>query len=135
MGLAGPIPHPEDHYRHRRPEDWRLFEEWLLVAKGRRTLEWSRGLRVRLLPDERERSDEELAAASQPGEEVAAVSAEVWLAVVAGGLLVPVLTAVEERGLGGLVVMLRAAGLTAKVERRGVGPPYLCLSHEQHLGF
>jgi hypothetical protein len=88
-----------------------LWEEWLHVSKGRRTLEWSRGLRARLLPDERERTDEELAEEAEPAEEIAVLEAEVWTEVVRRGMNVAVLAAVEAQALGGLVVLLRAAGL------------------------
>ena len=56
----------EDHLQGGDAADWRLFSEWLLVSKGRRTLEWSRGLRGLLLPDDVDLSDEELAAEIDP---------------------------------------------------------------------
>jgi hypothetical protein len=96
-----------------------VFEEWLHVAKGRRTLEWSRGLRARLLPDEQERTDEELAEEAEPAEDVAVLEAEVWTEVVRRGLNVAVLAAVEAQALGGLVVLLRAAGLDVVAAREG----------------
>jgi hypothetical protein len=108
-----------DHERKRDPSDWRLFEEWLHVAKGRRTLEWSRGLRARLLPDEQEQTDEELAEEADPAEETAVLEPEVWSEVVRRGLNVAVLAAVEAQALGGLVVLLRAAGLDVVAAREG----------------
>jgi hypothetical protein len=108
-----------DHERARRPGDWRLYEEWLYVSKGRRTLEWSRGLRARLLPDERERTDEELAEEADGAETIAVLEAEVWTEIVRRGLNVAVLAAVEAQALGGLVVLLRAAGLDVVAAREG----------------
>jgi hypothetical protein len=103
-----------DHERARKPADWRLFEEWLHVSKGRRTLEWSRGLRARLLPDEQERPDEELAEEAEPAEEIAVLEVEVWSEVVRRGRNVGVLATVEAPALAGLVVLLRAVGLDVR---------------------
>ena len=73
----------------------------------------------RLLPDERERPDGELADEAEPAEEIAVLEPEVWREVVRRGLNVAVLAAVEAQALGGLVVLLRASGLTAG----GATPP------------
>jgi hypothetical protein len=82
----------------RRPAaDRRLFEEWLHVSKGRRALEWSRGLRGRLLPDEQERTDEEPAEGSDPAQAVAVLEAEVWTEVVRRGLDVAVVARWKRR--------------------------------------
>jgi len=35
--------------------------------------------------------------------------------------------AIEAQGLGGLLVMVRAAGMAVEVERRDLGPPQLVL--------
>src|SRR5262249_51902694 len=61
-GSRSPFRVLADHHRAGRPADWRLYEEWLLVSKGHRTLEWSRGLRAELLRDLDDRTDEEIAA-------------------------------------------------------------------------
>jgi hypothetical protein len=116
----------EDHMLGGDAADWRLFSEWLVVSKGRRTLEWSRGLRALLLPDE-ERTDEEIAAEVDPAVNVAAIAPDVWQELVRRRLIVPVLGAVEARGLGGLVVLVWAAGIDAGVERQDRGPPELVL--------
>jgi hypothetical protein len=118
-GSRAPFRILADHERAGRPEDWRLFEEWLHVAKGRRTLEWSRGLRARLLLDEQERTDEELAEESDQAEEIAVLEPEVWTEIVRCGLNVAVLAAVEAQALGGLVVILRVAGLDVVAAREG----------------
>jgi hypothetical protein len=118
----------EDHLQRGDAADWRLFSEWLTVSRGRRTLEWSRGLRVLLLPDEDERSDEEVAAEVDPAVNVAAIAPDVWRELVRRRLSVAALEAVEARGLGGLVVLVRAAGLDVGLERQDLGPPQLVLS-------
>ncbi len=94
-GSRAPFRILADRERLRHPSDWRLFEEWLHVAKVRRSLEWSRGLRARLLPDEQERTDEELAEEADLAEEIAALEPDVWGEVVRRGLNVAVLAAVE----------------------------------------
>jgi hypothetical protein len=126
-GSRSPFRILEDHARDGDPADWRLFTEWLVVAKGRRTLEWSRGLRALLLPDVADRTDEEIAAESEPAEDVVAVSADVWRELVARRLSVLALVAVEERGLGGLVILARSVGLPVEVVATGNGPPRLTL--------
>jgi hypothetical protein len=58
---------------------------------------------------------------------VAAVAPDVWRELVRRRLSVAALEAVEARGLGGLVVLVRAAGMDAGVERQDLGPPQLVL--------
>jgi hypothetical protein len=60
-----------------------------------------------------------LAEESDAAEDVAVLEAEVWLDVVRRGLNVAVLAAVEAQGLGGLVVLLRAAGVDVVAAREG----------------
>ena len=48
------------------------------------------------------------------------LEAEVWSEVVRRGLNVAALAAVEAQGLGGLVVLLRAAGLGVVAARKGL---------------
>ena len=112
----------EDHERRGDPADWRLFREWLVVAKGRRTWQWSRGLRALLLPDHVDDVDD-----PEPAVAVAAISPDVWREIVSRRLSVAALEAVEARGLGGLVVLLRTAGLPVEVERHDPHPPQLVL--------
>jgi hypothetical protein len=73
----------------------------MLVAKGRRTLEWSRGLRAELLPDLEERAHAEIAAESDEGTPVVALAPTAWREVVAASLTVAVLQAVKGPGLPG----------------------------------
>jgi hypothetical protein len=117
----------EDHLQRGDAADWRLFSEWLVVSKGRRTLEWSRGLRALLLPDEDERTDEEIAAEHEPAVNIAAIAPDAWRELVRRRLSVAALEAVEARGLGGLVVLVRADGLEVGLERQDLGPPQLVL--------
>src|SRR5262249_58644271 len=63
-GSRSPFRVLADHHRAGRPADWRLYEEWLLVSKGHRTLEGSRGLRAQPLPELGERTEEGTAAGS-----------------------------------------------------------------------
>src|SRR5262249_56243331 len=87
--------------------------------KGGRTLEGRGGVGARLLPDEQECTDEELAEESDGAETVAVLEAEVWTEVVRRSLNVAVLAAVEAQALGGLLVLLRAAGLDVVAAREG----------------
>jgi hypothetical protein len=99
-----------------------------VVSKGRRTLEWSRGLRALLLPNgNTDLTDEEIAAEHEPATNIAAISPDVWRELVCRRLSVAALEAVEAQGLGGLVVLVRAAGLDVGLERQGLGPPQLVL--------
>ena len=127
-GSRSPFRILEDHARDGEAADWRLFTEWLVVSKGRRTLEWSRGLRALLLPHDRDRTDEEIAADHEPAEEVAIVSADVWRALVARRLSVLALAAVERAGVGGLLVLARRAGLPVELRAGDLGPPRLVMN-------
>jgi hypothetical protein len=60
---------------------------------------------------------------------VVALGPQVWRALVAHGLTVAALAAAEERGLGGLVVLPRAAGLPVEARGRD-GPSLLTLAGE-----
>ena len=85
------------------------------------------GLRALLLPDEDERTDEEIAAEHEPAVNIAAISPDVWRELVRRRLSVAALGAVEARGLGGLIVLMRAAGIDVGLERQDLGPPELVL--------
>ncbi len=86
-----------------------------------------RGLRALLLADVEERTDEEIAAEHEPAVNVAAIATDVWRELVRRRLSVAALSAVEAQGLGGLVVLVRAAGIDVGVELQDVGPPALVL--------
>jgi hypothetical protein len=126
-GSRSPFAILADHHRHRRVSDRRLWEEWMLVSKGRRTLEWSRGLRAELLAEAPERTDEEIATETDPGTPVLLLAPVVWGQVIVGGLTVAVLVAAEAGSVRGVVDILEAAGigLAVDVERGGQGPPRL----------
>jgi hypothetical protein len=117
----------EDHLRRGDAADWRLFSEWLGGVEGSADAEWSRGLRALLLSDEDERTDDEIAAEHEPAVNVAAISPDVWRELVSRRLSVAALEAVEARGLGGLVVLVRAAGMDVEVVGQDLGPPHLVL--------
>jgi hypothetical protein len=117
----------EDHARRGESADWRLFSEWLVVSKGRRTLEWSRGLRALLIPEVETLTDEEIAAEHEPAVNIASISPDVWREMVIRRLSVAAIGAVEARGLGGLLVLVRAAGMPVEIERQDLGPPQLVL--------
>jgi hypothetical protein len=80
-----------------------------------------------LLPDVADRTDEEIAAEHESAVNIAAISPDVWRELVRRRLSVAALEAVEARGLGGLVVLVRAAGLDVDLERQDLGPPQLVL--------
>ncbi|MGD9696501.1 MAG: protein rep [Thermoleophilia bacterium] len=122
-GSRSPFRILADHERTGAAADWRLWSEWLIVSKGRRTLEWSRGLRARLLADEPERTDEEIAAEHEPAAPVAVIAPTVWRLLVHRRLAVAALQAVEARGLGGLLVLLSSAGLQVDAVAGDTGPP------------
>jgi hypothetical protein len=130
-GSRSPFAILADHERHGRPADWRLFEEWMLVGKGRATLVWSRGLRAELLPDVEERTDEEVAAEVGEAEAVVTLAPSVWGEVVRDGLTVALLQAAEAAGCRGVVTLLEAAGVEVvmAVDRDGRGPPRVSCSH------
>jgi hypothetical protein len=87
---------------------WHEFEH---ATHGRRAIEWSRGLRARLLPDDRELTDREIAEAEVGGVDVAVLPAETWDAVVAHDLEVAVLEAAEAGGIDALRALLVPYGL------------------------
>ena len=65
-------------------QSWQLFKEYAEAFKGKRQLVWSKGLRARLLPDQLELSDEELASSEDVDVEAvfwASLSIQEWRAV------------------------------------------------------
>ena len=64
---------------------------------------------------------------------VAAIAPDVWRELVRRGLTVLALAAVEAQGLGGLVVLVRAAGLDVGLEQQDLGPPRLVLELPEWL--
>jgi hypothetical protein len=117
-GIAAPFRILADHERDRRPRTGASTRSGSTSPRARRTLEWSRGLRARMLPEERERTDDELAEEADPAEEVAVLEAEVWSEAVRRGLNVVVLAAVEAPALGG-------AARTGSVARRSRRSPMI----------
>jgi len=66
---------------------------------------------------------------SDAAEEIAVLDGEVWHEVVRRGLNVAVLAAVEAQALGGLVALLRTAGLDVVAAREGPRVVVRCDEH------
>lgn len=79
-------------------EDLAIWREWEHASRGRRALTWSKGLRRQLLADEPERTDEELADATDGlAELVAWLPKTTWRALVNRELEPDLLAAIEHR--------------------------------------
>jgi hypothetical protein len=117
-----------DYQRARRPEDWRIFEEYLLVSKGRRQFDFSPGLRGALIPDVRAKSDEAIAAEAESGAvDVVHLDLELWRALVAARLTTRALGSYEAGGLCELRLLFRLGGLPVDLETGSMGCPLLRL--------
>lgn len=99
------------------PAAWAAWREWLAESKGRRLIEWSRGLKAALLVD-RDRTDEELAAEAGPAVVVVEVSRQAWRAMHHARCTVEALQVAERSGAEGLAHALRQWGLRAWIDRR-----------------
>jgi hypothetical protein len=86
---------------------WREYEK-ATTGKRRHRIRWSNGLRALLLPDEDEKSDEDLAQEDRKGRAVALIGVETWKAIVDAGLEARVLEAIDRGGFLGLVQLLTA---------------------------
>lgn len=80
--------------------DVALWHEYEAATKGRRAIEWSRGLKARFGVDERD--DEDLAAEDVDGEHIAWVPRPDWYALIAAKKETAVLDAAEDRGTNGV---------------------------------
>jgi hypothetical protein len=89
------------------PEDGQLWQEWVVGSKGRRIIEWSRGLRAALGLTAEERTDEEIAADAEEADVVAVLSPGLWREVTRRGLTVEVLRKVQEGWLVALCPWLK----------------------------
>ena len=58
--------------------DLDLYSEWCRVSKNKKLLQWSAGLRRKLLGTETEKTDEQLAAEEQPAKTEAYLTAKLW---------------------------------------------------------
>lgn len=88
-----------------------LWHEYEQATHGRRAVQWSPGLRGRLLGLEEEPSDEDLAAAAPEGEEVWSVDllAEEWAQLVRQGAVAAVLEECEARARAALQMSNRGS--------------------------
>ncbi len=89
-----------------------LWREYALLFRGKKHLVWSRGLRVRLLPDVEEKSDEELA---NEHDEVAVLLATLtlrqWSVVVANDARAELLTVASSGDVAQLIDFLVSLGV------------------------
>jgi hypothetical protein len=95
--------------------DLDLWHEYQLATKGRSAIRWSRGLRERLLPDDEELTDEEIAAADVGGDSVALLTPWLYrkIAVRPYGEAM-LLIAAEHGGISGIVRFVRSIGLDVR---------------------
>lgn len=84
--------------------DVRLWHEYEKATKGRRAIEWSRGLKARFAVVEVD--DEDLAAADVDGERIAWVHAHQWRALIRSKQETAVLDAAEDTGAAGVHAVL-----------------------------
>lgn len=92
--------------------DLALWQEFQLATKGRSAIRWSRGLRARLLPDEDEQTDEEIAAAEVGGDTLAILTPWLYRKIAGrpyGEAMLHV--AAEDGGIRGILRFVRAMGL------------------------
>jgi len=100
-------------------EDLELWLEWEKASKGRRQLVWSRGLKKRAGIEER--TDEEVAAATDEGETLLVLPRLSWQVVfpVAVGLL----EATEAGGIAGAMLWLEERGVFYEVQDTAARAP------------
>jgi hypothetical protein len=99
---------------------WHEFEH---ATHGRRAIEWSRGLRARLVPDVPELRDEEIAAEEIGGVDVCVLPAETWDAVVEHDLEVNVLEAAEAGGIDAVRAVLAPYRVDVLAPVAALDPP------------
>lgn len=85
-------------------DDLDLWWEYEEATTGRSAIRWSKGLRALLLPDQDEKTDEEIAAEEHDGESVAVLARNLWFRLRRiDGAEIAVLEAVEASGWDGLI--------------------------------
>jgi Replication protein len=94
-------------------DDLDLWAEWEQASFGRRQLTWSLGVHdLRKLADlDLEESDEDVAAEDLQGEDVIALTGEIWDALVRSGTTCDLLDMAEIEGYAGAVSWLETRGL------------------------
>lgn len=101
-------------------DDLELWWEYEQTTIGRSAIRWSRGLWAKLMPDEDQATDEEIAAEEHEGESIAVLARYTWYRIRAiPGAEVAVLEAVERDGWSGLIETL----LRLRIGTKGVYTP------------
>jgi len=85
-----------------------LWHEYEKATRGKAALSWSRGLKARLLGEEDDPTDQDLAGAEQNGREVAELPEASWKTIVRHGIEAEVFEAIERGGFPELVKLLAA---------------------------
>jgi hypothetical protein len=100
-------------------EDLELWLEWEKASKGRRQLVWSRGLKKRAGIEER--TDEEIAAATDEGETLLVLPRLSWQVVFP--VAVELLEATESGGIAGAMLWLEERGVFYEVQDTAARAP------------
>lgn len=101
-------------------DDLELWWEYEQATIGRSAIRWSPGLWAKLMPDEDQASDEEIAAEEHEGESIAVLARYTWVRIRSiPGAEVAVLEAVEDSGWSGLIRTL----LRLRIGTEGVYTP------------
>ncbi|MFN8124720.1 MAG: protein rep [Thermoleophilia bacterium] len=128
-GSRTPMQLLHDHMEHGDPADLAAFREYMVGAKGRRVIEWSRGLRGRLLGTDEHPTDDDLAAEHDTAETVVDLTRETWRALLIARCEIEVL-AVAPRGAHAILDAIRSWGVPVWLDTRGrAGPGVLRLRH------
>lgn len=91
----------------------KVWAEYEAATRGRRAIEWSRGLRAALGMTDEEQTEDEIVAASVAGDAFAAIDTDTWRRVCRLGQDYAVLLAAELGGFAGLTDALAVLGLEA----------------------
>ena len=101
-------------------DDLELWWEYEAATAGRSAIRWSPGLWAKLMPDEDDLTDEEIAAEDEKGSTIAYMAPWTWRRIRAiQGAEIAVLEAVEAHGWGGLLRVL----IDLRVGTQGVFTP------------
>ncbi|MBF6358466.1 protein rep [Nocardia higoensis] len=106
-GSRSPFEILSDFGENALADDLELWWEYEHATKGRSAIRWSRGLRALILPNEKELTDEEIAAEDVGGELVAVLSRSLWARLREHpDVVADALAAVELLGWQGLIMVL-----------------------------
>jgi hypothetical protein len=116
----------EDGVIDPNPTDAKLWREWELTMRGVQAIRWSRGLRARLMLQEAEPTDEELAAIERAGVVIGTVPEMIWRLIARRprwrGFLRRAVELQGERGLARALALARRS-LTSYRSGAGVRSP------------